>query len=100
MSDKCSWFSSDVDTGDVVAKTIINGNGTVNRYEYTKSDNIKEGHGHKWYDSVDDFMNDNPSGSRDKNSEDSVYRYWSGNGYDLGLQKIEENAKKLILKRF
>ena len=75
MGDKCEWFSCDVDTGEVVAKTEINDDGSVNRYEYTVPDNIKEGHGDKSYESYEDFINDNPSFERDKNDEESIYRY-------------------------
>ena len=68
------WFSADVDTGDVVAKTEIQTDGTVNRYEYTQPDNIKEGHGDTVYNSYRDFENDNPNRevSRDKDADESM----------------------------
>ena len=93
------WFSCDEETGDVVAKTDVHKDGTINRYEYTKPDDIKAGHGDKWYDDMKSFIEDKPSGERDKDAEDSKNRRWSGNGFDLGLSKIESNIKKLTLKR-
>ena len=97
MGDKCEWFSCDVDTGEVVAKTEINEDGSVNRYEYTVPDNIKEGHGDKYYESYEDFINDNPSFERDKKDEESIYRYWAGNGFDLGMSEIK---KTLCIKKW
>lgn len=83
------WFSADEDTGEVVAKTEIKEDGTVRRYEYTKPDDIKAGHGDKAYDSYKDFENDNPSFERDKNDSDSINRRWYGNGYDLALETLK-----------
>ena len=119
MSKKTTWFSYDIDTGDVVAKTEIKEDGTVRRYEYTEPDNIKAGHGDKWYDNLDKFMKDEPTGERDKNDPASINRPWFGNGFDLGINNInqiydcynldyniytsfdllENNCKKLTLKR-
>ena len=117
MSGRTEWFSYDIDTGDVVAKTRINDDGSINRYEYTKPDNIREGHGDTVYDTYEDFVNDNPNKdlSRDKNDEASIYRYWAGNGFDLGINELlsnneinnnyysindllNYNTKKLVLK--
>ena len=42
---KTGWFSTD-DDGNVIAKTEIRDDKSVHRYEYTKPDNIKKGHGH------------------------------------------------------
>ena len=95
---KFGWFSCDEDTGEVVAKTDVQEDGTVNRYDYTVPDKIKEGHGDKWYKDMDKFLEDEPSGSRDKDDEESKDRPWYGNGYDLGLSKVESQVKKLILK--
>ena len=85
------WFSCDVDTGEVVAKTAIQDDGTINRYEYTKPDDIKAGHGDIVYDSYDDFVNDNPNEelSRSKDDESSIYRFWSGNGFNLGINDVD-----------
>lgn len=87
---KTEWFSCDVETGKVVAKTEIKSDGTVRRYTYTVPDKIKEGHGDTWYDSVDDFMKDKPKGSRDKDDPKSKDRRWYGNGYDLDINNLEE----------
>ena len=82
------WFSADEDTGDVVAKTEIKSDGKVRRYEYTKPDNIKAGHGDTSYQSYKDFEDDNPDWGRDKNDPKSVNRRWYGNGYDLALEVL------------
>lgn len=103
---KTSFFSYDIDTGDVVAKTDIQNDGTVNRYTYTVPDNIKEGHGDTWYGSVTDFMNDNPIDSRDKNDPRSIGRDWKGNGYTFDVLNIsnESNLDNVVytktLKKF
>ena len=84
------WFSADEDTGDVVAKTEIKDDGKVRRYEYTKPDNIKAGHGDTSYPSYKDFEDDNPDWERDKNDPKSINRRWYGNGYDLALEVLQE----------
>lgn len=81
MSKGCGYFSYDIETGDVVAKTVIHEDGSVNRYEYTVPDDIKGGHGDTWYDSYQDFVNDEPAGSRDKDDSESINRSWYGNGH-------------------
>ena len=83
-----SWFSADVDTGEIIAKTDIKEDGTIRRYEYTVPDKIKEGHGDKKYDSLEDFIKDNPSFDRDKNDPDSIKRRWYGPGYNLTLDAL------------
>lgn len=85
---KTEWFSCDEKSGKVVAKTEIKSDGTVRRYPYTVPDKIKEGHGDTWYDNVNDFMNDKPKGSRDKNDPKSKNRPWYGNGYGLGINDL------------
>lgn len=85
---KNSWFSADVNTGDVVAKTEIKADGTVRRYPYTVPDKIKEGHGDEAYDSLDDFMKGQPSFKRDKDDPDSINRRWYGQGYNLALEVL------------
>ena len=87
---KTSYFSYDIDTGDVVAKTDIQNDGTVNRYTYTEPDNIRIGHGDAWYNTVEDFMNDNPSGSRDKDDPASIGRDWKGNGHIFNTSNLDE----------
>lgn len=86
------WFSADVDTGEVVAKTEIKGDGSIRRYEYTKPDDITAGHGDKSYDSYEDFENDNPSYIREKDDSLSINRRWYGNGYDLTLETLNNEA--------
>lgn len=82
------WFSANED-GEVVAKTDVQDDGTVNRYDYTVPDHIEEGHGDKWYKNMDDFMDDKPLGSRDKNDPSSINRSWKGPGYDLDISIID-----------
>lgn len=94
------WFSADVDTGDVVAKTEIKSDGTVRRYDYTKPDDITSGHGDKAYSNYEEFVKDNPSYSRDKDDPRSINRRWHGNGYDLNMDTLDtlqlENLKQLL----
>ena len=103
-----SWFSADVDTGKVVAKTDVREDGTVGRFEYTKPDDPNGGHGHLEYDSMEDFIKDNPSYERDKNSEKSSRKPWRGNGMLLGelgklsfedLQILEATTDNEYIKR-
>lgn len=88
------YFSCDVDTGKVVAKTDIRSDGTVGRYTYTSPDYIQGGHGHEEYESVDDFLREmnkdksEPQWKRDKDDPDSINRRWKGNGYDLGINDL------------
>ena len=87
---KWGWFGCDDETGEVLSKTEQRSDGTVHRYEYTTPDKIKEGHGHKVYDSMEDFLKDNPSWARDKNALESLKKKWKGNGYDLGITDLEQ----------
>ena len=87
---KTFWFSCDQDTGEVVAKTEIKENGSVRRYEYTEPDNIKKGHGDRWYDNVEKFMNDDFRGERRKESSKSINRPWKGNGHTFNPQEFIE----------
>ena len=90
---KWGWFSCDKDSGEVVAKTDVQNDGTVNRYTYTKPDNIKEGHGDTWYNNINDFYNDNPIDSRPKDAPESINRPWKGNGHTFNPQEfIEEET--------
>lgn len=90
-----SWFSANED-GEVVAKTDVQEDGAVNRYEYTMPDHIEKGHGDTRYDSMEDFINDISSWSRDKNDPESVDRHWKGNGYNLTIKDLK-NLKEEIL---
>lgn len=56
----------------------------------------KEGHGDKYYESLEDFMNDNPDFERDKDDPESINRPWYGNGYNLTLEELKELKKQLI----
>ncbi len=88
---KIGWFSTD-DEGKVIAKTEIREDGTVHRYPYTKADDIKAGHGHDKWDSVDSYLYDDEHPDktfRDKNDSKSKDRRWKGNGYDLGINELE-----------
>lgn len=87
---KASWFSADIESGDVVAKTDIKDDGTVRRYEYTEPGNIRAGHGDKSYKSYEDFLDDHPDYIRDKDDPESINRRWFGNGYDLGINDLLE----------
>ena len=85
---KWRWFSAD-DEGNVVAKTDVQQNGRVDRYPYTKPDDITAGHGHEEYADMDDFMKDKKSRTpRDKDDPRSIGRRWSGPGYDLALEVL------------
>ena len=94
-----SWFSADED-GEVVAKTDVHEDGTVNRYEYTVPDDISKGHGDKWYNSMEDFINDNEIGSRDKNASESINRPWHGNGYNMSIEDLKELKEHLLKQKF
>ena len=86
---KWGWFSADQDTGEVVAKTEVDDNGSVNRYPYTKPDDIKAGHGHEHYANMQDFINGKTDRkARDKDDPESINRSWKGNGYDLALETL------------
>lgn len=92
---KCSWFSANED-GEVVAKTDIKDDGTVRRYDYTVPDDIKQGHGDTWYESVENFLEDKPTGSRSKDAPDSIKRRWYGNGFNLTLDELKTLREELI----
>lgn len=64
---------------------------------YTVPDDIKCGHGDTWYNTYDDFVNDEPACSRDKDDPDSINRFWSGNGHVNFFE--EYKIKYLILYR-
>lgn len=86
---KNSWFSADVDTGKVVAKTEIKPGGKVERYPYTKPDDIKEGHGHQVWQKTEDFLKGKkPDWERGKDDPKSAGRDWRGPGYDLALEVL------------
>ena len=89
------WFSANED-GEVVAKTDVQKNGAVNRYEYTEPDHIEKGHGDIRYDSMEDFLNDNPSRVRDKDDPDSIDRRWEGNGYNIIVENLKELKEELL----
>ena len=93
---KSSWFSSDSETGKVVAKTDIHNDGSVHRYEYTTPDNIKGGHGHKIYSNYSDYEQDKVSWERDKNDSESIGKRWKGNGYDLGVDGLSYDELLLL----
>jgi hypothetical protein len=104
---KWGWFSAD-EEGNVVGKTEVDSEGRVHQYPYTTPDNVKDGHGHTIYESMDDFIKENPSWSRDKDSDDSKDRGWKGNGYILlslknltfyELQLLEAKTKNDYLKK-
>jgi len=77
---KWGWYSAN-DDGKVVSKTEQRSDGSVHRYDYTKEDNIKSGHGHKVYKNMSDYIDDKPSWSRSKDSVESKNKSWRGNGY-------------------
>lgn len=86
---KWGYFSCDENTGEVVAKTEQRSDGSVHRYEYTKPDNIKEGHGHSSYNNMSDYLKgDKARTPRDKNAPESKNRPWRGNGYNLGINDL------------
>lgn len=88
---KWGYFSCDEDTGEVVAKTEQRSDGTVHRYEYTKPDDIRAGHGHSSYKSMDDYLKGETARiPRDKSAPESKGRPWQGNGYDLGINGLED----------
>ena len=92
-----SWFSCDKDNGKVVDKTDVHDDGTVHRYSYVVPDEIKKGHGHEKYDSMESFVNgDEPSWKRDKDDERSKNRPWTGNGYELTIDELNEMKEQLI----
>ena len=94
-----SWFSANED-GEVVAKTDVQSNGAVNRYEYTVPDHIEKGHGDIRYDSMEDFLNDNPSRVRDKDDPDSIDRRWEGNGYSMTLDDLKRLKEKILFSKY
>ena len=98
------WFSANED-GEVVAKTDVQDTGRVDRYPYTKPDDITAGHGHTIYDDMDKFLKDESRWSRDKDDDESIERHWSGPGYNFEMETIEEidipeitTTTKLLLK--
>lgn len=96
MADSFSWYGADVESGKVVSKTDVHSDGSINRYEYTEPDCIEAGHGDKWYNDMNDYLNDNPAGSRDKNDPKSIDRPWYGNGYDISLIELKSMREFLI----
>lgn len=86
--DKVGFFTAN-DDGQVVAKTEINPDGSVDRYPYTKPDDIKSGHGHQTWGDLDDYLLDKkPDWERDKDAQKSQNRRWRGQGYDLSLEEL------------
>lgn len=88
---KWGYFSCDENSGEVVAKTEVRSDGTVHRYDYTKPDDIKAGHGHKKWDDVDRYVKDNEHPDqtyRTKDAQNSQDRRWYGNGYGLGINSL------------
>lgn len=78
---KWGWFSADIDTGKVIAKTEERSDRTVHRYPYTEEDDTKAGHGHASYKNMNNFMKDKKAREpRDKNHPDSIGADWYGNG--------------------
>lgn len=89
---KWGWFSSD-DDGNVIAKTEVQSDGSVDRYDYTKADDISAGHGHKKWKSMDSYLHDDEHPDRkfrDKNDPESINRRWRGPGYDLALEMLND----------
>ena len=87
---KWGWFSAD-DDGNVIAKTEVQDNGSVDRYPYTKPDDIHAGHGHEHWKSMDSYLHDDEHPDkkyRDKNAKKSINRRWKGPGYDLALEVL------------
>ena len=92
--EKWGWFSADED-GKVVAKTEVQPDGKVDRYPYTKPDDIKAGHGDEQYKDMKDFIKDKKSREpRDKDDPASINRKWFGNGYDLALETLDYLSKE------
>lgn len=85
---KFGWFSSD-DDGNVIAKTEVQSDGSVDRYDYTKADDISAGHGHQEWGSMENYLQDEkPDWQRSKNSKNSQNRRWRGPSYDLTLEVL------------
>ena len=87
---KFGWFSSD-DDGNVIAKTEVQSDGSVDRYNYTKADDISAGHSHEKWKSMDSYLHDDEHPDRkfrDKNDSESINRRWRGPGYDLTLEVL------------
>lgn len=75
--------------GNVVGKTNIHPDGSVSRYPYTVPDQIKKGHGHQEWSSIEDYLQDEkPDWERSKDSSKSKDRRWTGPGYDLALEVL------------
>ena len=51
------FFTTD-EHGNVISKTNIHPDGSVSRYPYTTPDQIKKGHGHQEWGSMDDYLQD------------------------------------------
>ena len=94
-----SWFSANED-GEVVAKTDVHENGEVHRYPYTEEDDISKGHGHVVYNSMEDYINDDPSWERDKNDPKSKNRPWTGNGYNLTVEDLLYIKEELLSSKY
>ena len=93
------WFSANED-GEVVAKTDVSENGEVNRYPYTEEDDISKGHGHIKYNSMEDFLDDNPSWERDKDDPKSIDRRWNGNGYSVTIEDLKKIKEELLCSKY
>lgn len=90
-----SWFVADEDD-KVIAKVDVHSDGKVHEYRYTEPDHIEKGHGDIRYDSMEDFLNDNPSRVRDKDDPDSIDRRWEGNGYNIIAENLKELKEELL----
>ena len=82
MASDIYWFSAD-SRDRVVAKTVINRDGSVTRYQFTVPDNPHAGHGHAVWNTIEKFLKDHPEEAdweRKANHPDSINRKWKGNG--------------------
>ena len=84
------FFTTD-EYGNVISKTNIHPDGSVSRYPYTTPDQIKKGHGHQEWGSMENYLQDEkPDWQRSKNAKNSQNRCWSGPGYNLALEMLND----------
>ena len=84
------FFTTD-EYGNVISKTNIHPDGSVSRYPYTTPDQIKKGHGHQEWGSMENYLQDEkPDWQRSKNAKNSQNRRWSGPGYNLALEMLND----------
>ena len=94
------FFTTD-EHGNVISKTNIHPDGSVSRYPYTTPDQIKKGHGHQEWGSMDDYLQDEkPDWQRSKNAKKSINRHWSGPGYDLALEVLNNLSLEELQELF